>query len=107
MVCLQNKFAILFQFSLNEREDNNSNNMKLNIINNNIMKKILLLAGIIAALPFVTSAATLSTNVTAGGTYLLSTNRASIYQIELTSANACAVNFYDSDNLAAPFFGTN
>jgi hypothetical protein len=71
------------------------------------MKKLLLTFVTLAAFAFQTQAETFATNILSGGTYILSTNRASIYQVELTSANACLVNFYDSDSLAAPFFGTN
>ena len=71
------------------------------------MKKLLFSIGTIALFIFSAPAAILSTNVSAGGTHLLSTNRASIYQVELTSANACVVSFYDCDSLADPYFGTN
>lgn len=53
------------------------------------------------------TAAVLSTNVTAGGVHLLSTNRASVYSIELTSDKAVTVDFYDCESLAAPYYGTN
>src|SRR5438445_9988538 len=71
------------------------------------MKKFLSIIGIIGGFSIVANAATISTNILGPGTFLLSTNRASVYQIELTGATSCAVNLYDCDNLAAPFYGTN
>jgi hypothetical protein len=78
-------------------------------INQNNMNKIKtsILIGILASMAFVSNAAVLATNVTTGGTFLLSTNRASIYQVELTSTASCRVDLFDSDSLADPYFGTN
>src|ERR1043166_2339147 len=69
--------------------------------------KTSILIGILASMAFVSNAAVLATNVTTGGTFLLSTNRASIYQVELTSTASCRVDLFDSDSLADPYFGTN
>lgn len=46
-------------------------------------------------------------NATTNGFYLLSTNRASVYSVEVTSANPAVITLYDCDSVAAPFFGTN
>jgi len=52
-------------------------------------------------------AAILSTNLPSNGVFLLSTNRASVYSVELTAAANAQVWLFDSDSLAAPFYGTN
>jgi hypothetical protein len=57
----------------------------------------------------------LSTNITASGVHLLTTNRIKVYQIEVATTNAQTFRFYDNDNttstgagLATPgFHGTN
>lgn len=69
--------------------------------------KSLILVGILVSAIFVSNAAVLSTNVTSAGVHLLSTNRASIYQVSLTATTAALVDMYDSDTLAAPYYGTN
>lgn len=72
-----------------------------------MIKKIL--TGLAAiGLTFGLEAASLSYNTTTnGGVYILSTNRASVYQIEVTAGNAALLNFYDCDTLTQPVFGTN
>lgn len=52
-------------------------------------------------------AAILSTNVANATPVLLSTNRAGIYGIELTSDKAVTVKFYDTGTTNEPYFGTN
>ena len=79
------------------------------------MKKLYIL---IASLTLVVSAQAqlmLSTNITAGaGLHLLSTTRAKVYSIEVSSTNAFTYRFYDNDNVSnVPngstngFYGTN
>lgn len=70
------------------------------------MKKILLTLSL-ALIGFAVQAEVLSTNVTAGGVHLLSTNRASVYNIQITSGNSVMVTAFDCDSVAAPFLGTN
>lgn len=69
-------------------------------------KKTLIVAALIFA-STVSHAAVFSTNIANPGTFLLFTNRASVYNIEITCTANALVNFYDCDSLAAPFFGTN
>ena len=64
---------------------------------------LLLLFGVTCTI----QAATLATNTTTAGVYILTTNRASVYNVELTSSVGTTVNFYDSDAIAAPYYGTN
>jgi hypothetical protein len=45
--------------------------------------------------------------LTANGVYLLSTNRAAVYSIEISSTSPCALDFYDVRSAAAPYYGTN
>jgi len=54
-----------------------------------------------------TQAAVLSTNLPTNGVYLMSTNRASVYSVEITAAANAQLEFYDSSSLAAPYYGTN
>lgn len=50
----------------------------------------------------------ISTNLPAtNAVSLLTTNRASVYAIEISSDKAGVVDLYDSDTLADPYFGTN
>lgn len=70
------------------------------------MKKLLIGLFLVAGL--AANAAILTTNVSAGGVYLLSTARANVYSIELSGASAAnLVQFYDSDTLDDPYYGTN
>jgi len=70
------------------------------------MKKILAI-GFAVSLAVSSFAAQITTNVTTGGVVLLSTNRASIYSVEITSDKAVLVELFDQDSLAAPYYGTN
>lgn len=73
----------------------------------NIFKKIAVGCFALLAAGLAANAQVIATNVAAGGTYLLSTNRASIYSVEITSSNPVQVDLYDADSLAAPYYGTN
>jgi len=64
-----------------------------------------MVVGLLAALSV--DAATIATNLSANGTYLLSTTRASVYSVEVTSSGTALLNFYDCSSLAVPFYGTN
>lgn len=70
------------------------------------MKKFII-ASILALSCMAVSAATLATNLAANGVYLLSTNRASVYSIEVSSASPTTLYFYDVNSAAAPYYGTN
>lgn len=50
---------------------------------------------------------TISTNVSTGGMHLLTADRANVQNITISSDKAVTVNLYDSDNMAAPYYGTN
>lgn len=69
------------------------------------MKKFitLLLLGLTTSL----FADSLVVNGTTNGYYLISTNRASITSVELSGANPGTVMLFDSDNINAPYYGTN
>ena len=71
------------------------------------MKKLLLIGTLIAACFSQVQAASLVVNATTNGFYLISTNRASVYSVEITGAYPGVVTLYDCDSIAAPFFGTN
>lgn len=71
------------------------------------MKKLLLIGTLLAACLSNVSAASLVVNATTNGYYLLSTNRASVYSVEITGAYPGVVTLYDCDTVAAPFYGTN
>ena len=70
------------------------------------MKK-LLLALTIVGLASVSYAAQITTNIVTKGTYLLSTSRASVYSLTLTSDKSTLVELFDADSVADPYFGTN
>lgn len=71
------------------------------------MKKLLFsLIGIIG-LSMAANSATITVNGTTNGYYLISTNRASVYSVELTGLNPGVVQLFDCDTIAAPLFGTN
>jgi len=59
------------------------------------------------ALCATTQAAVIATNLPSNGVYQLTTNRASVYSVEVTSSGSALLAFYDSGSLAAPFYGTN
>ena len=69
------------------------------------MKKLLLSLVLLCGLK--ASAATIVVNATTNGFYLISTNRASVYSIQLTGANGGTVRLFDSDTVADPYYGTN
>lgn len=72
------------------------------------MKKLLLTIMLGSAFSFSIKAATIATNLPATNIVsLLTTNRASVYSLTLSSPKDTVVLFYDSDNIAAPFYGTN
>lgn len=73
----------------------------------NFVKKLLLISAIGAAFVLPSKALTISTNLPANGTYLLSTNNASVYSVEITSSSVAMLQFFDMDSLAAPYYGTN
>lgn len=75
------------------------------------MKNILTLIGLCSTL-LTASAAQYATNLVgtvAGGNngFLLLTNRASVYSVELSSQYPAFVRLYDANTLAAPYYGTN
>lgn len=72
------------------------------------MKKILATIGLVLVAGSL-SAATLVTNVTAGGVHLLSTSGGkSIYKLQVVSSvNPVIVELFDANSLAAPLYGTN
>lgn len=71
------------------------------------MKKILLSLCLALAAFTSVNAAIISVTGTTNGFYLISTNRASVYSVELTGTYPGVVTLYDCDSVAAPFFGTN
>lgn len=75
------------------------------------MKKFILSLGLVLGLCAVSAqAAVFSTNITASAanaTFLLFTNRASIYNVILTGPYNALVNMYDCDSVTAPYYGTN
>ena len=70
-------------------------------------RKIMLVVGLLAMLSITAKAAVFSTNLPSNGVYLLMTNRASVYSVEVTSSGSATLNFYDCASLAAPLYGTN
>lgn len=71
-----------------------------------IIKNILLVVALMTA--FAAQGAVISTNLPAtNAVSLLTTNRASVYQIQLESTVAGTIHFYDCDSVADPYFGTN
>lgn len=72
------------------------------------MKKLILsLVLSLAAVAAIQAQVIISTNVTSAGTTLVSTNRVSAYSFEVAATNAITLYFYDQDNMADPYFGTN
>jgi hypothetical protein len=62
------------------------------------MKKILLIAGMLALVALQSYGAIIATNLTGGSpAQVLSTNRASIASVEISSVNNARVDLYDSD----------
>lgn len=76
-----------------------------------LFNKILVVSALLIGLNI--EGAIISTNTGGGastggnGTFLLSTNRASVYQVEITSPYSAYVQLFDMDTLASPFYGTN
>lgn len=70
------------------------------------MKKLLAIL-LLASFGLTAFADSIVVNGTTNGFYLISTNRASITSVELTGANPGTVQLFDSDTVAAPYFGTN
>lgn len=52
-------------------------------------------------------AGSISLTTTTNGTYLATTNRANVYQVELTSTTGATITLFDCESLAAPYAGTN
>jgi len=71
------------------------------------MKKLLAIASLLLLTSSVFGATTFSTNIVTTGVYLLVTNAANVYNIELTSDKACTVHLYDQNTMADPYYGTN
>lgn len=71
------------------------------------MKKLILVGLLALGLVGLSEAAVISTNIANGTPVLLTTNRASIYAISLTSDKAVNVEFFNIGTLAAPYYGTN
>lgn len=72
------------------------------------MKKILLgitlcVIGLTASAQF----AVLTTNLASGAPILISTNRAAVYSVEISSTTAGLVKLFDQNTTAAPYYGTN
>lgn len=59
------------------------------------------------AMSVVGQTATISTNIANATPVLLTTNRASIYSIEITSDKSVLVDFFNNNSVAAPVYGTN
>lgn len=71
------------------------------------IKKTLLTAGIALGLSVSALAETVSANTTTNGWYLLSTNRASAYQVGIVAGSQpVTVSLYDCDMITDPFLGT-
>jgi len=77
------------------------------------MKKLLLL-GSLVLLGAQAYGAVFSTNIVSshaqrllGNVYLLNTNRANIYSVQLSSSYPGSISFYDVRSLASPYYGTN
>lgn len=63
------------------------------------MKKLLLVAGLLALALTSHAQVVYSTNITAGaGTYLLTSDRVAAYSFEVSATNAYTLYFYDSPN---------
>ncbi len=61
----------------------------------------------VAALVALSTLAAQADILTQTSSGLATTNRASVYQIEVTSTDTATVKFFDSDSTAAPYYGTN
>jgi hypothetical protein len=70
------------------------------------MKKFIVLT-ILALSCLSVIADTIATNIPSNGVYLLSTNRAAVYSIEVSSTSPTTLYFYDVNSAAAPYYGTN
>lgn len=79
------------------------------------MKKLLLVIAMVAIGYSAVAQSILSRTITSGGSlYLLTTNRAKVYSIEVSTTNAYTFQFFDNDNTnnvptnaLAGFWGTN
>lgn len=71
------------------------------------MKKILLSIVAIIGFNVAINADVLSTNVTSGGMHLLTTSRANVANVTISSDKNVTVYLYDADSLDAPYYGTN
>lgn len=71
------------------------------------MKKLILIIGLLVMFCVSAMSATIATNLAANGVYLLSTNRAAVYSVEVSSTSPCALEFFDVNTVAAPYYGTN
>lgn len=71
------------------------------------MKKLLFFIITVAA-ALSLNAAPLSTNVTAGGVHLLTTNNSLyVYSVEIVSDKVVTVELFDNESVTAPVWGTN
>lgn len=75
------------------------------------MKNLLLIGLAVFGIALQSDAAVLSgtilDNRAMANTIIMSTNRASVYQIEITATANTKVDFYDMDATNAPYWGTN
>ena len=74
------------------------------------MKKLLTIIGLSAVLVSAYGAqiaTNLATTAVGGNAFLLLTNRASIYSVELTATVPALIRIFDANSLAAPGYGTN
>src|SRR5215471_7531163 len=69
--------------------------------------KILFAAATLFTATIVCQAEQFTAVLATGTPTLLSTNRASVYQVEATSTGGGLIQLFDSDNTAAPYYGTN
>lgn len=72
------------------------------------MKKILaLLAGLAFCSIVTVNADELTLTTTTNSVYLITTNRANVYQVDISSDKQVSFQLFDCDSLADPYFGTN
>lgn len=71
------------------------------------MKKILSTIAVLAMLAISVSGASFSWAPTTGGMNWGTSNRASVYQVEISATAPVVVNFYDMDTTNAPYYGSN
>lgn len=72
------------------------------------MKRIITIVSLLVLAASVAKAAVFSGNLSPG-TSLITTNRASVYAIELTTgvSSGALVSFFDNDKTNAPYYGSN